>query len=66
MRRVGHVLEEIAMPTADELAEKDFNQQDKEWTGPRFVGVGLVTLICAVALIVFAATRTGCSLVVVP
>ena len=53
------------MPGMDE-SERNFAAQDKEWTGPKFIGLGIVTLIIAVGIIVFAAARTGCSLVVVP
>ena len=54
------------MASENDEIERDFAKQDKEWTGPRFFQTGIITLILAVGLIVYAATRTGCSVAIVP
>ena len=54
------------MASSEDQIERDFAAQDKEWNGPKFFGLGIGTLIVAIFIIVYAATRTGCSLVVVP
>jgi hypothetical protein len=54
------------MPTAQDIAEKRFDEQDKRWSGPRFIGLGVVTLAIAISLIYFMSTTTGCSLQIVP
>ncbi len=54
------------MPTAEEIAQKRFDEQDKVWTGPRYIGLGVVTLAIALSLIYFMSTTTGCSLQIVP
>ena len=55
-----------AMTTADETAKKQFDQDDREWNGPRLIGLGAVTLLIAISLIYFMSTTTGCSLQIVP
>jgi hypothetical protein len=57
---------ELPMPTADEIAQKRFDEEDKVWNGPRFIGLGAVTLAIAISLIYYMSTTTGCSLQVVP
>jgi hypothetical protein len=54
------------MPTAEEIAAKRFNEEDKVWTGPKFIGLGLVTLVLAISMIFYMSTTTGCSLQIVP
>jgi hypothetical protein len=54
------------MPTAEEIAQKHFDQQDKEWSGPRFIGLGFVTLLIALSAIFLMSRTTGCSLQIVP
>jgi hypothetical protein len=54
------------MTTADEIAKKQFDRDDKEWNGPRLIGLGAVTLLIAISLIYFMSTTTGCSLQIVP
>jgi hypothetical protein len=54
------------MSTAEEIAEKRFDEEDKRWSGPRFIGLGLVTLTIAISLIYFMSTTAGCSLQIVP
>jgi hypothetical protein len=54
------------MPTIEELAQKKFDQDDKNWTAPKFIGLGAVTLFIAISLIYFMSTTTGCSLQIVP
>ena len=46
--------------------DRDFAEQDKRWNAPKFFATGIVTLIIAISIIVFAATRTGCTLAIVP
>ena len=54
------------MATAEELAQKRFDAEDKQWTAPRFITLGLVTLaICLTAIYLMSLTG-GCSLQVVP
>jgi hypothetical protein len=45
---------------------KRFDAEDKVWTGPRFVSLGVVTLVICVGMIYFMAHMTGCSVQVVP
>jgi hypothetical protein len=51
---------------AEERAEKRFAAQDKRWGGPRFFGLGIVTLAVCVTAIYLMSTVTGCSLQIVP
>jgi hypothetical protein len=53
------------MPTAEEVAEKRFAAEDKVWTGPRFIGLGVVTLAICLSVIYLMSTTTGCSLQIV-
>jgi hypothetical protein len=54
------------MPTAEEIAEKRFAEEDKQWSGPRFILLGVVTLTIAISIIYFMSTTAGCSLQIVP
>ena len=54
------------MATAEDIAEKRFDEQDKHWSGPRFIALGVVTLAIAISVIYFMSTTTGCSLQIVP
>jgi len=54
------------MASANDEAEREFARQDKEWNGPKFFGLGIVTLIVSVFIIVYAASRTGCTMAIVP
>ncbi len=54
------------MPTAEEIAQKQFDQDDKNWTAPRFISLGAITLLIAISLIYAMSTTTGCSLQIVP
>lgn len=53
------------MATAEEVAQKRFNEEDKRWDGPKFVGLAVVTLAIALSLIYFMSTTAGCSLQIV-
>jgi hypothetical protein len=54
------------MAMSEETAQKQFDEQDKRWLGPRFIGLGLLTMaICVTAIYLMSAT-TGCSLQIVP
>ena len=50
------------MPTAEEIAQKQFDEDDKRWTAPKFISLGAVTLFIAISLIYAMSTTTGCSL----
>ncbi len=54
------------MPTAEEVAQKRFAEEDKRWTGPKYIGLGIVTLAICLTLIYLMSTTTGCSLQIVP
>jgi hypothetical protein len=54
------------MATAEETAQKQFDADDKRWTGPRFIGLGVVTLAIAISLIYMMSLTGGCSLQIVP
>jgi hypothetical protein len=51
---------------AEERAQKRFDAEDKHWTGPRFIGLGIITLAICISAIYFMSTVTGCSLQIVP
>ncbi len=51
---------------AEQVAEKRFAAEDKVWTGPRYVGLGAITLLIAVSAIFFMSQMSGCSLQIVP
>jgi hypothetical protein len=52
--------------SAEEAAEKQFAQQDKRWTGPRFILLGVITLAICLTAIYLMSTTQGCSLQIVP
>ena len=54
------------MSMSEEAAEKRFAAQDKQWTGPKYIGLGVVTLAICISLIYLMSTTTGCSLQIVP
>jgi hypothetical protein len=54
------------MPTAEEIAQKQFDADDKSWGGPKLIALGAVTLTIAISLIYFMSATTGCSLQIVP
>jgi hypothetical protein len=54
------------MPTAEESAAKRFEEEDKAWSGPRFIGLGVVTLLICLTTIYLMSTTQGCSLQIVP
>ena len=43
-----------------------FNEEDKRWDGPRFIGLAVVTLLICISAIYFMARTAGCSLQIVP
>jgi hypothetical protein len=56
-----------AMSIAEEQAcQKKFDAEDKVWTGPRFVSLGVVTLAICLTVIYLMSSVTGCSLQIVP
>jgi hypothetical protein len=54
------------MSTAEEIAAKRFDEEDKRWTGPKYIGLGFVTLVIAISTIYLMSTTAGCSLQIVP
>jgi hypothetical protein len=54
------------MATAEEIAQKKFDDDDKRWDGPKFIGLGVVTLAIALSVIYFMSATAGCSLQIVP
>ena len=54
------------MQDAEQVAEKRFAEEDKRWTGPKYIGLGVVTLAICISLIYLMSTTTGCSLQIVP
>jgi hypothetical protein len=54
------------MPTEEEIAQKQFDEQDKVWNAPRFLSLGAVTLFLALSAIYLMSTTTGCTLTIVP
>lgn len=54
------------MAAAEDIYEKRFNEEDKQWSGPKLIGLGIITLAIALSLIYFMSTTTGCSLQIVP
>ena len=54
------------MPDAEQIAAKRFADEDKRWTGPRFITLGVVTLAICITTIYLMSTMSGCSLQIVP
>jgi hypothetical protein len=54
------------MPTAEEIAQKRFDQEDKRWNAPRFIGLGAFTLFLCITTIYLMSATAGCSLQIVP
>ena len=54
------------MPDAESIAEKRFAREDKVWTGPRYITLGVVTLAICITAIYLMSTVSGCSLQIVP
>jgi hypothetical protein len=50
---------------AEERAQKRFEVEDKSWTGPRLIVLGVITLAIALSAIYLMSTMTGCSLQIV-
>ncbi len=54
------------MPTSEEIAQKRFDEEDKQWTPSRFLMLGAITLAICLSTIYLMSTTTGCSLQIVP
>jgi hypothetical protein len=54
------------MPTAEEIAQKTFDAEDKQWDGPRFIRLAIVTLFICITTIYLMSRTAGCSLQIVP
>jgi hypothetical protein len=55
-----------AAEAAEAAAQKQFDADDKAWSGPRFIRLAVVTLVIAISMIYAMSTTTGCSLQIVP
>ncbi|MCL2447693.1 MAG: hypothetical protein FWD17_01965 [Polyangiaceae bacterium] len=51
---------------AEAAAKKQFDADDKVWDGPRYIRLGVITLVIAISLIYFMSTTTGCHLTIAP
>jgi hypothetical protein len=51
---------------AEEIAQKQFDADDKEWNGPKLIGLGAAVLVVAISVIFWMSYTTGCSLQIVP
>lgn len=51
---------------SEQAAAKRFNAEDKAWKGPKFIGLGVVTLAICLTTIYLMSAMTGCSLQIVP
>ena len=54
------------MQAAEDVHQKRFDEEDKQWNGPKLISLGVVTLVIAISLIYYMSTTTGCSLQIVP
>jgi len=54
------------MESQEQILQQKFDEQDKRWVGPKFFGLGVVTLAIAISLIYFMSATSGCSLQIVP
>ena len=54
------------MQTEEQIAQKHFDEEDQRWGGPKFIGLGAVTLFICLSAIYLMSTTTGCSLQIVP
>jgi hypothetical protein len=54
------------MPTAEEIAQRSFDEADKHWDGPRFIRLAIVTLFICISAIYLMSRTAGCSLQIVP
>ena len=54
------------MPAVEDVYQKRFNEEDKQWSGPKLIVLGVVTLVICISLIFYMSTTTGCSLQIVP
>ena len=51
---------------AERMAQKRFADEDRQWTGPKFIGLGFVTLAICITAIYLMSSVSGCSLQIVP
>ena len=66
LEKMAWLAYETRMSTAQEVAQKRFDEEDKVWTGPKYIRLGLVTLLIAISTIYYMSTTAGCSLQIVP
>lgn len=51
---------------AEQIALKRFSEEDRRWTGPRYIGLAIITLGICITTIYLMSTVSGCSLQIVP
>jgi hypothetical protein len=51
---------------AEQVALKRFTEEDKRWTGPRYVMLAVITLTICITAIYLMSTVSGCSLQIAP
>ena len=56
----------MSLESTEQAAAKRFAVEDKAWGGPRFIGLGVVTLAICITAIYLMSTVSGCSLQIVP
>ena len=56
----------MSLESAEQAAAKRFAVEDKAWGGPKFIGVGALTLFICISAIYLMSTVSGCSLQGIP
>jgi hypothetical protein len=55
------------MPTPQEIAQKQFDKDDRAWNAHKLFGLGAVTLFIAIsAIFLMSYTLSDCTLTIVP
>jgi hypothetical protein len=52
--------------SAEETAQKRFDADDKQWNGPKLIGLGVVVLFISITSIFLMSYTAGCTLQIVP
>jgi hypothetical protein len=52
----------MSLESDEQAAKKRFDAEDKNWGGPKFVGLAVVTLVICISTIYGMSTVSGCSL----
>jgi hypothetical protein len=54
------------MAYTEEQAKRDFLKQDAEWNAPKFIMLGVVSLIISIGFIFWMSHTAGCNVTWVP